>query len=294
MLEELKRFFLKGSVLARLIGINLAVFLLLNIIRLIFFLWNIQGAGEVMTNWLGVSSNAQVILTRPWTLLTYMFLHFDFFHILFNMFVLYVGGRLFSDFIGAGRLTVTYVLGGLTGALFFILAFNFFPVFGDVRSMAVALGASASVLAIFVAIAVYMPNYQLPLLLLGRVRLKYIALVFVLIDILSIERGNPGGHIAHLGGAFWGLAYAKLLQTGKDPAGAISNWLKPLGRFFAGKPRMRVKYAKARPLSDEQYNIQRAELQKEIDRILDKISQSGYDSLTTSEKEMLFKMGGKN
>lgn len=294
MLDELKHFFLKGSVLARLIGINLLVFLLVNVVRLFFFLLNIQGAGEVITYWLGVSSNPAVILTRPWTLFTYMFLHFDFFHILFNMFMLYVGGRLFSDFIGAGRLTVTYVLGGLAGALFFILAFNFFPVFGDVRSMAVALGASASVLAIFVAIAVYMPNYQLPLLLIGRVKLKYIALVFVLIDILSIERGNPGGHIAHLGGAFWGLAYARLLQAGKDPAGAINKWIKPLGRFFSGKPRMRVKYTKARPLSDEQYNDQRAERQKEIDRILDKISQSGYDSLTTSEKEMLFKMGGKN
>lgn len=294
MLEELKRFFLKGSVLAKLIGINLAVFLLVNIFRLIFFLWNIQGAGEAMTDWLGVSSNPAVILARPWTLFTYMFLHFEFFHILFNLFVLYVGGRLFSDFIGPGRLTVTYVLGGLTGALFFVLAYNFFPVFGDVRSLAVALGASASVLAIFVAIAVYMPNYQLPLLLLGRVKLKYIALVFVLIDILSIERGNPGGHIAHLGGAFWGLAYARLLQAGKDPAAAISKWLKPLGGFFSGKPRMRVKYTKERPLTDEQYNEQRVGLQKEIDRILDKISQSGYDSLTSREKEMLFKMGGKN
>jgi len=294
MLEELKRFFLKGSVLARLIGINLAVFILVNIFRLIFFLWNIQGAGEVMTDWLGVSSNPAVILTRPWTVFTYMFLHFDFFHILFNMFVLYVGGRLFSDFIGAGRLMVTYVLGGFTGALFFILAFNFFPVFDDVRSVAVALGASASVLAIFVAIAVYMPNYQLPLVLVGRVKLKYIALVFVLIDILSIERGNPGGHIAHLGGAFWGMAYARMLLAGKDPAGAISIWLKPLWRVLSGKPRMWVNYTKERPLSDEKYNEQRADLQKEIDRILDKISQSGYDSLTTREKEILFKMGGKN
>jgi len=294
MLEELKQFFLKGSVLARLIGINIAVFVLVNILRLVFFLWNMQGAGEVLTNWLGVSSNPGVILTRPWTIFTYMFLHFDFFHILFNIFVLYIGGRLFSDFIGAARLTVTYLIGGLVGALFFILAFNFFPVFNDVRSYAVALGASASVLAIFVAIAVYMPNYQLPLLLLGRVRLKYIALVFVLIDILSIERGNPGGHIAHLGGAFWGFAYASMLKAGKDPAGAISKWFKPLGYLFSGKPRMRVKYTKARPLTDDQYNEQRLERQKEIDRILDKISQSGYDSLTTREKELLFKMGGKN
>ena len=294
MFEELKQFFLKGSVLVRLIGINLAVFVVVNLFRLVFFLWNMQGAGEVMTAWLGISSNPGVILTKPWTAFTYMFLHFDFFHILFNMFVLYVGGRLFSDFIGAGRLMVTYLLGGLVGAIFFVVAFNFFPVFGDVRSYALAIGASASVLAIFIAIAVYMPNYQLPLLILGRVRLKYIALVFVLIDVLSIERGNPGGHIAHLGGAFWGFIYATMLKTGIDPAGQISTWFSSVGKLLSPKPRMRVRYTKARPLSDEEYNNQRVEQQKEIDRILDKISESGYDSLTTKEKEMLFKMGGMN
>ena len=294
MLEEIKQFFLKGSVLTRLIGINLAVFVLLSLFRLVFFFWNIQGAGEVMADWLGISSNPLLILARPYTAFTYMFLHFDFFHILFNMIVLYVGGRLFSDFIGAGRLTVTYLLGGLVGAAFFVVAYNIFPVFSQVRYDAVAFGASASVLAIFIAIAVYMPNYQLPLIVLGRVRLKYIALAFVLIDILSIERGNPGGHIAHLGGAFWGFLYATMLKTGKDPAGFISKWFKAFGSLFSAKPRMKVKYTKARPVSDHEYNEQRAERQKEIDRILDKISESGYDSLTKREKELLFKLGGKN
>ncbi|MEE4176910.1 MAG: rhomboid family intramembrane serine protease [Bacteroides sp.] len=293
MFKELKQFFLKGSILARLIMINLGVFILVNFVRLIFFLWNVQGAGEVMTNWLGISSNPVVILTRPWSALTYMFLHFDFFHLIFNMIMLYVGGRLFSDFIGAGRLTATYILGGLWGALFFILAFNLFPVFNDVRSVGVALGASASVLAIFIAISVYMPDFELPLLLVGRIKLKYIALVFVLIDILSIERGNPGGHIAHLGGAFWGFVYAKMRLSGKDPARGISNWFKSVGSMFSRKPRMRVNHSQGRPLSDEEYNDKRADRQKEIDRILDKISQSGYESLSSKEKELLFKMGDK-
>lgn len=291
--EELKQFFLKGTVLSRLIMLNLGVFVLVNFVRLVFFLWNVQGAGDVLTNWLGVSSNPVVFLSRPWSLLTYMFLHFDFFHLIFNMIMLFVGGRLFSDFIGAGRLTATYILGGLFGALFFILAFNLFPVFKDVKSVAVALGASASVLAIFIAIAVYMPDFELPLLLLGRIKLKYIALVFVLIDILSIERGNPGGHIAHLGGAFWGFVYAKMLLSGKDPARGISRWIKSTGSIFSRKGKMRVNYSQGRPLSDEEYNNQRLDYQKEIDRILDKISQSGYESLSSKEKETLFKMGGK-
>lgn len=293
MFEEIKRFFLRGTVLSRLIMVNLGVFILVNFLRLIFFLWNVGGAGDLMNAWLGVSSNPAVILTRPWTLVTYMFLHFDFFHIIFNMIMLYVGGRLFSDYIGAGRLTVTYILGGLWGALFFVLGFNLFPAFQEVRSVALALGASASVLAIFISIAVYMPNFELPLLLLGRIKLKYIALVFVLIDILSIERGNPGGHIAHLGGAFWGFLYARTLLSGKDPARKLNRWFKSLGSVFSRKPRMRVKYQRGRPLTDEAYNDQRAEMQKEIDRILEKISQRGYESLSSKEKEILFKAGGK-
>lgn len=294
MLKEIKQFFLKGTVLSRLIMINLGVFILLNFVRLIFFLWNVQGVGDVMTAWLGVSSNPMRILSRPWTLLTYMFLHLDFFHLIFNMIMLYVGGRLFSDFIGTGKLTVNYILGGLFGALFFVLAFNLFPVFSEVRSVAVALGASASVLAIFIAISVYMPDFELPLLLLGRIKLKYIAIVFVLIDILSIERGNPGGHIAHLGGAFWGFFYAKRLLAGKDPSSPINRWMKSLGSLFSRTPRMRVRYQWGRPLTDDEYNDQRADRQKEIDRILDKISQSGYESLTSKEKELLFKVSGKD
>ncbi len=291
--HEIKNFFVRGSVLARLIGVNVAIFILINLIRVIFFLWNMDGAGDAMTHWLGISSNVHVVLHRPWTLITYMFLHLDFFHVLFNMVVLYVGGRLFSDFIGPDRLTATYLIGGLAGALFYVGAFNVFPVFSDVVAFSVAIGASASVLAIFVAIAVYMPDYQLPLLLLGRIRLKYIAIFFVVLDVISIDKGNPGGHLAHLGGAAWGAIYATLLKKGKDPALVIGFYIDKIVRLFRKKPRMRVEYTSKRPVTDEEYNKQRADQQKKMDKILDKISQSGYDSLTREEKELLFKMGDK-
>lgn len=196
---------------------------------------------------------------------------------------------MFSDFIGSDRLTVTYLLGGLTGALFYIVSFNIFPVFREVVDLSVAIGASASVLAIFIAIAVYMPNYQLPLLLFGRVRLKYIAIVFVIIDLISIDKGNPGGHLAHLGGAFWGFVYATMLKKGKDPALVLSFFLGKLLSPFRKKPKFTVHYSKERPIDDDEYNRQRAEKQKRIDGILDKISKSGYDSLTKEEKELLFK-----
>lgn len=291
--QEIKNFFIRGSVLSRIIGVNVAVFVLINIIRVLFFLFNLDGAGDAVTHWLGISSNIHVVLHRPWTLFTYMFLHIDFFHILFNMIVLYVGGRLFSDFIGPDRLTATYLIGGLAGAVFYIASFNIFPVFGDVVAFALAIGASASVLAIFVAIAAYMPDYQLPLLLLGRIRLKYIAIFFVVLDIISIDKGNPGGHLAHLGGALWGFIYARLLRSGRDPALVIGFYLERFVRIFRKKPHFRVEYTSKRPVSDEEYNRQRVDYQKRIDDILDKISRSGYDSLTSEEKEILFRMNKK-
>ncbi len=293
LFQEIRNFFARGSVLARLIGINVAIFVAANLIRVFFFLWNVEGAAEAMSEWLGISSNVHVVLHRPWTLITYMFLHFDFLHILFNMIVLYVGGRLFSDFIGQDRLTATYLLGGLAGALFYIVSFNVFPVFEEVVAFSLAIGASASVLAIFIAIATYMPNYQLPLLLFGRIRLKYIAIFFVVLDLISIDHGNPGGHLAHLGGALWGYTYARLLRSGRDPAMVLGFYLEKLVRVFRKKPAMRVEYTRERYVSDEEYNKQRAERQKKIDHILDKISKHGYDSLTREEKQLLFKMGDK-
>ncbi len=292
-LQEIKRFFVRGSVLSRLIGINVLIFIILNVIRVFFFLWNIDDTGRIMSEWLGVSSNIHVVLHRPWTLFTYMFLHFDFLHILFNMIVLYVGGRLFSDFIGADRLTATYLIGGLFGAVFYIASFNIFPVFQEVVSISLAIGASASVLAIFIAIAVYMPEYQLPLPLFGRIKLKYIAIFFVVLDVISIDKGNPGGHLAHLGGALWGFIYASLLKKGKDPALVIGFYLEKIARIFKKKPTFTVEYNRERPVDDDEYNRQRVEHQQRIDHILDKISKSGYDSLTREEKELLFKMGNK-
>ncbi len=292
-LQEIKRFFVKGSVLSRLIGVNVLIFIILNVIRVFFFLWNIDDTGRTMSEWLGVSINIHVVLHRPWTLFTYMFLHFDFLHILFNMIVLYVGGRLFSDFIGADRLTATYLIGGLFGAVFYIASFNIFPVFQEVVSISLAIGASASVLAIFIAIAVYMPEYQLPLLLFGRIKLKYIAIFFVVLDVISIDSANPGGHLAHLGGALWGFIYASMLKKGKDPALVIGFYLEKIARIFKKKPAFTVEYNRDRPVDDDEYNKQRVEHQQRIDHILDKISKSGYDSLTREEKELLFKMGNK-
>lgn len=290
VLRELKHFFKNGSVLSRLIGLNVLIFLMISILRVVFFLISEPVITSITSKWLGLSSNLNVLLFRPWTIITYMFLHFDIMHILFNMIVLYVGGRLFSDFIGQDRLVPTYLFGGIAGGLFYIISFNIFPAFSDVVANSLAIGASASVLSIFVAISTYMPNYRLPLVFLGSIRLKYIAIFLVVIDIISIDQGNPGGHLAHLGGACWGFLYAGMLKSGKDPARGFGLWLQAIAGMFRKKPRMRVEYNRERPLTDEDYNDVRADERKKMDSILDKISKSGYDSLSKEEKRFLFKM----
>ena len=292
-LDEIRNFFTRGSILARLIGINLAIFVLVSFIRVIFFLTDAPSAYDSIIHWFGVPSNPETLLARPWTLISYMFLHFDIFHIFFNMLILYIGGRLFRDFLGEDRLTGTYIIGGLIGALFFILSYNFFPVFQQIKAVSVAIGASAAVLAIFVAVATYMPNYQLPLIILGRIRLKYIAIFFVVLDLISIDKGNSGGHLAHLGGALWGFTYIALLKKGKDPGRWLGVWINALGSIFKPKPKMRVEYKSERPVTDEEYNKRRANQQKRMDQILDKISKHGYDSLSKEEKEILFKLSNK-
>ena len=293
MLNDIIHYFRKGSTVSRLVGINVGIFVVFALFRLLFFLWDNSTFSTETINLFAVPSNFDLVAKRPWTVVTYSFLHIHFFHILFNMIMLYVGGRLFSQFSGEGRLVPTYILGAIVGAVFYIGAYNFFPVFEGIRLQSVALGASASVLAVFFTVAVFQPNYQLPLLLFGRIRLKYIAIIFIAIDLLSIERGNPGGHIAHLGGAAWGFLYAKLLKSNIDPAGLIYRMFKKLTGLFSGNRKLKVNKTGSRPLTDYEYNKQRAENQKEINEILDKISKSGYQSLSATEKEKLFKMSNK-
>ena len=188
---------------------------------------------------------------------------------------------------------ITYLLGGLSGALFFIVAFNVFPAFATIRPISVALGASASILAIIIAIAAYVPDYHVHLFLIGRVPLKYLAVALVIIDILSIQSQNPGGHIAHLGGALWGFVYGLSLRKGTDFYRVFDGWHFPklskkrYAKFTTERPKS------GRPMTDEEYNKRRVTKEHEIDAILDKIAKSGYGSLSKEEKEFLFKNSNK-
>lgn len=300
--EILKQIFFGNTVLSRLILINTAIYLLVKVFGLIAYLFMVNhGDGFVLSilgQFMALPSDLGLLASKPWTIFTYMFLQEEFLHLLFNMVMLYFGGIIFLQYLSPAKLLLTYILGGLAGALFFAVAFNTFPVFTEVKENAVALGASASVLAIIIAIATYVPDYTIQLILFGRIKLKYLALIFILIDLLSIEAGNPGGHIAHLGGAFWGFVYASYLRNKYKFPDLGKTFTSVSFRSFSSKKKARTFDAghskSGRPLTDDEYNEKKVEMQEEIDLILEKISRSGYSSLTKEEKEFLFKSSNKN
>jgi membrane associated rhomboid family serine protease len=291
--QEIKNSFKEGDILAKLIYINLGVFILVNLAYVVLFLMNLKDIGEVFVHgWLAVPSDISTLIIRPWTLLTYMFLHEGFLHILFNLIWIWVFGKIFLQYWDEKKLLGVYLLGGIVGAVFYIAAFNIFPVFEKSVAGSYALGASASAMAIAVAIAVFRPSYTLYIVFLGPVKLKYIALFFVGLDILTLAGGNPGGHIAHLGGAFLGYIFAnQYIKKKKDITSPIVSILNGIASIFQKKEKMHVHYKKnTKNMTDMEYNKRKAEEQQNIDAILDKIAKHGYDSLTKKEKEQLFRM----
>lgn len=296
IVDEIKESFRKGSILTKLIYINLSIFLVVKIAFVFFMLFTSGqiplGNKEAVFDgdylvYLMVPSDLNLLLHRPWTVVTYMFLHSGFLHILFNMLVLYWFGRIFLHYLTEKQLLTTYLIGGLAGAILFVTAYNIFPGLTD----AVALGASASIMAIVTAISFYSPDYTVYIPIVGTVKIKYIAIVYFLLDIMFIASENAGGHIAHLGGFMYGYFFAIQLKKGKDVGKVFSRFFDSIVTFFKPRPKLKVSYkSTARNMNDLDYNKSKVESQKEVDRILDKIAQSGYDSLSKKEKETLFKM----
>lgn len=270
--------FRSGNSLFLLIGINVLVFLAINLFSLGEFLSGGQGAG---TKWIlqhiSIPAFYGDIPYKFWTILTYMFVHRDFFHVLFNMLWLYWMGLIFMDFLNKRQLVFTYLSGGISGAILYLLAYNLIPVFINNAANSILLGASASVMAIVVATATLVPDYTIRLMLFGNVKLKYLALAYFFLDIISMNGANPGGSIAHIGGAIMGFIFIKQLQNGND-----------LSKLFQRKAKLKVVKNTSSKSSKNDFSDQAL-----IDSILDKISKSGYDSLSKEEKEQLFKASKK-
>ncbi len=299
MVDEIKDSLRKGNILYRLIFINVIIFVALNLAFVIIRLFT---AGETLGSlrmvfsdsvlkFLMVPSLPGELLYKPWTIITYMFTHFSFMHILFNMLMLYWFGRIFMQYLTAKQLLSTYILGGLAGAVLYIVFINIFPGLREYLGSSM-LGASAAIMAIVVAISFYVPDYIIYLFFIGPVRLKYIAIAFVILDILMIASDNAGGNIAHLGGAIYGFWFVSRFKKGKDTGKWVNVVLDKIAVLFKPRPKLNVSYRKTtKPVADEDYNRNKVKQQIEIDRILDKIAKAGYESLTKKEKETLFKMG---
>ncbi|HCI57604.1 MAG TPA: rhomboid family intramembrane serine protease [Bacteroidetes bacterium] len=288
MLHNVKSNYKSLDMLQKIIVVNAIIYLFVNLGDVLLRLFNFPDGiiSGFLTDWLAVPSSVKSLLYRPWTLITYSFYHENFLHILFNMLWLFFMGRLFTEYLGEKKLFALYLVGGLCGSVLFIVFYNLFPLFSREVDIAVALGASASVLAITVAIATLLPDYEVGLFLpQWRVKLKYIAIALFVIDLLSITGNNAGGNIAHIGGAIFGFIYIKQLKNGRD----LTGWLQRLIERITQKKKPSIKVVYRKDASDESYHNKKANNQEAIDKILDKISRSGYASLTYEERDILFK-----
>jgi membrane associated rhomboid family serine protease len=298
--DEIKRFFRSGSTLSILILINTGIWCLTKVVYVIFFLYNhpdVTLADNWILHYFALPANKVDLVLRPWTLISYMFLHIDFWHILFNLLWLFWFGKIFLEYLSSKQLLITYLAGGVAGGLLYIIAFNIFPVFHTTIESSVALGASASVMAIVTAISFFVPNYSIQMLFIGRIKILYLAILLFIFDFIAIPGGNAGGHIAHIGGAFFGYFFALYLRktTYKYSTGVFSSLMKKINSLFRPKPGIsyRSPYS-ARPKTDEDFNVEKNLHQKKVDNILEKISRGGYDSLTKEEKDYLFRSSGKS
>lgn len=288
-ITDLKNDFRRGSISQQFIYINIGIFVVTALVAIVGMLFNV-GKSSWM-EWLELPAWLPQFVKQPWSIVTYMFLHAGILHLLFNMLWLYSFGQLFLMFFSARHFRGLYFLGGFCGGLLYMVAYNFFPYFESYLYGSYLLGASASVLAIVIATAVRNPEYRVNLLLFGQVRLKYLALVMIITDLLFVTSNNAGGHIAHLGGALAGWWFAAGLRKGTD----VTKWINGAIDWISGgfriqrvskKPKMEVHYGGR--AKDYEYNARKKEQNEEVDRILDKLKKSGYQSLTTEEKKRLF------
>ncbi len=284
---NLKYQFARLSIAEKLIVINLAVFI---VFGLAGFLLDLPARS--LERWFELPKDFFEFLTQPWSLVTYSFLHGGFFHIFFNMLMLYYVGRIFLNFYGPRRFINVYFLGVILGGLFFLASYNIFPVFH--ASQSPLIGASAGVMAVLIFVCTYLPNQEVRLIFFN-IKLWYIGAFFVLLDLVQIPMGdNPGGRIAHLGGALLGYMYARRSAQGGDLGAGFSrmlDWFAGLFEKRERKARMKTVYRKQQSKKSSKVDYDKETRQRKIDTILDKISNSGYESLTQAEKDFLFKAG---
>ncbi|MBS2096678.1 rhomboid family protein [Carboxylicivirga linearis] len=286
IVDEIKQSYKQGGALIKLIYINIGVFIVIRLLQA-FLTLSTGSLDYPLLQWVSVPSDPLELLFKPWTIITYMFVHYDFLHILFNMLWLYWFGKIFLEFLNPRQLLGVYFLGGITGAVVYLIAYNLLPGLYQFQPNSILLGASASVMALLFTMARLRGNHKIYLLFFGGVPLKYLAIGSLALDLINISAlSNTGGHLAHIGGALFGYLYAGWLGQGKDVTIRFNRVMDSIATAFSKKSKMKVTHR--RPLTDMEYNQRKNTKQHEVDRILEKIKSSGYDSLTATEKKTLF------
>ncbi len=289
-----------NNALPQIIIINVVIFLVMAVLSIFSTILGASAIFEFVYDQFSIPPRMEEFIFRPWTIITYAFAHDlnSIFHILFNMLIMYWFGKLIVEYIGNQKIIAIYVLGALAGSVAYLLVYNMIPYYIERSNFHGMVGASAAVYAITVAAATLLPDYRFHLLFIGPVKIKYIALFYILTSFLGSVGGNAGGNIAHLGGAFIGFIYIKQLQSGNDIGKwviAIMNFFKS---FFTKQSKIKVTHKKQKTTASTRSrtrssNNETLPEQGEIDAILDKISQSGYESLSKSEKQKLFNASKK-
>lgn len=293
--DRLKYKLQTATVTEKLIAINVLVFILFFLLRTIAFLFQLPS--DFLVEWFVFPKEPMEFLMKPWSIITYSFLHSGIWHILSNMLILYFSGIYFLNYFSPKRLLNYYFLGVIIGALVYMLSYNLFPAFqGTGRSY--LMGASAGVMAVLIGIAAHIPNMRVRLMLIGSVKFWWIAAFLLVIDVIQIPMGNAGGHLAHLGGAALGYLYTNQLQKGNDIGKWFENIMDSIASLFKPrekKARMKTVHrtGKAAPKksTSSKSKFNKDDKQKRVDAILDKISKSGYESLSKAEKDFLFQAG---
>ena len=285
IIEDFKNAWNKdNNALVKIILINVVVFVSASFIEIFLTLSGAGDAFKLFINKLMLPASFTTFITQPWSLISYFFLHLGFTHILWNMLFLYWFGKIIQDNIGNNAVISLYVLGGIIGGLSYMALFNIIPYYDNRISESLMLGASAGVFSIVAGSATLLPNYTFYLLFLGPVRIKYIALFYILLSFLDVTGSNAGGEIAHLGGAMIGYLFIRQLQNGINMGEGVINIIN-----FFNKEKNKKSDQKSSPMEETKHDIS----QDEIDKILDKISESGYSSLSKNEKEKLFNASKK-
>lgn len=290
ILEDLKWQYKIGDVGMRLIFWNLLLFALPEVVCALLQLFHIN---IDYTYFISLSTNLSDLRWKPWSILTYAFFHFGILHLIFNMMMLYFTTQLFLTFFTQKQFFGLYILSAIFSGIIFLVGYHFIPILSNVETSIV--GASGAIMAILIATTTYQPLMDVRLALIGRVKLWQIAMVLLLLDLIQLPMNNTGGHIAHLSGAFFGYIYIKLLQNGTDLSRIVNSVIESFSNLLSGKKATPFKKVHVNPkkpaVKRESKIVTKDKTQQQIDEILDKISQSGYDSLTKEEKEFLFKAG---